>query len=67
MAQNLARHLFLPFIDSNVRSRQLEALRAQHDPHFIPPANLSRDDRVPGIVQRVEESRGWVPMRFTVL
>ena len=59
MAQNLARHLFLPFIDSNVRSRQLEAPS--------PTRSTLYTARVTGIVQRVEESRGWVSMRFTVL
>jgi hypothetical protein len=62
MAQNLLRHLFLPFINSSVRSRQLKALRAQHNPDFIPHANLSS---VPGIIQRVKESRGWLSVRFT--
>ena len=65
MAQNLPRHLFLPFINSSIRSRQLEALRAQHDPHFIPHANLSSG--LSGIIEHVEESRGWVSVRFTIL
>ena len=64
MAQNLPRHLFLPFTNSSVRSWQLEALRAQHDPHFIPHASLIS---TPGIIQRVEELRGWMSVRFTIL
>ena len=64
MSQNLPCHLFLPFINFSVRSRQFEAFRAQHDPHFIPQAGLSS---VPGIIKRVEESRGWVSARFTKL
>jgi hypothetical protein len=66
MAQNLPRHPFLPFIDSSVRSRQLEALRAQHDRHFIPHAKLGRGS-VLGIIQCVEESRRRVSVGFTVL
>jgi hypothetical protein len=64
MAQNFPRHLFLPFINPSVRSWQLEALRAQHDPHFIPHANLCS---TPGIIQRVEKLWGGMSVRFTIL